>query len=429
MNFIDELKWRGLLSDSTPGVVSIFGSDKKIVTAYIGFDPTATSLHVGSLLPIILLKHLQLSGNRPIVLLGGATGMIGDPSGKSAERSLLDDATIQQNQQAIEQQLKRFLDFTSGKPNQAVILNNADWIKQFSFLSFLRDVGKSITINYMLAKDSVKKRIQSQTGISYTEFAYMLIQGYDFLHLFEKYDCALQMGGSDQWGNMTTGIELIRKKNGGEAFVCTCPLVVKADGTKFGKTEGGNIWLDPNLTSPFQFYQFWLNASDADASIWIKYFSFLDESTCASIIKEHQDKPENRLLQKTLAAEVTGFVHGKDALASALQTTEQLFSQKHKSIDDMSIEEIDNIQGIEKMSITHAQLATGIDIATLLVDCKICSSKGDAKKLVQNGGVHLNQVRVSAFNMVVTQKDVFKEKYLFLQKGKKNYYLVEVVSN
>lgn len=425
MDLIKELKWRGMVQDMIPGTDEQL--KKEITTGYIGFDPTATSLHIGSLVPILLLVHMQKAGHRPIALVGGATGMIGDPSGKSEERNLLNEAQLAENVAGIKAQLEKYLDFDVSKPNAALMVNNYDWFKTISFIDFLRDAGKHITVNYMMAKDSVKKRFEGEVGISYTEFAYQLMQGYDFYHLFKENNCKLQMGGSDQWGNITTGTEFVRRKAQGEAFAFTCPLIKKADGTKFGKTESGNVWLDPERTTPYQFYQFWLNASDADAENWIKIFTFLDEPTVNELIEEHKKDAAKRLLQKALAQEVTTFVHGTAAYEQAVATTEKLFADQSKPAEEMSIEDLEGMAGIVKSAISKDAIKSGIDIVSLLADAKITASKGEARKLVQGGGVQLNRRKVEDALLVVGNDQLLHNQYLLLQKGKKNYYLVEVV--
>ncbi|MFT4095455.1 MAG: tyrosine--tRNA ligase [Niabella sp.] len=425
MDLIKELSWRGMVQEMIPGTDEQL--KKEVTTGYIGFDPTATSLHIGSLVPILLLVHMQKAGHRPIVLVGGATGMIGDPSGKSEERNLLNEAQLAENVAGIKKQLERYLDFNPANPNAAIMVNNYDWFKHISFIGFLRDAGKHITVNYMMAKDSVKKRFDGTVGISYTEFAYQLMQGYDFFHLFTAYNCKLQMGGSDQWGNITTGTEFIRRKAQGEAYAFTCPLIKKADGTKFGKTEQGNVWLDPEKTSPYQFYQFWLNASDADAESWIKIFTFLDEPAVDKLIEEHREDASKRSLQKVLAREVTTFVHGAEEYEKAVQTTEKLFANQTKPAEEMSIEDLEGLDGVVKSSVTRAALEAGIDIVSLLAATKITASKGEARKLVQGGGVQLNRKKIDAPAVIIYPASLLHQRYLLLQKGKKNYYLVEAI--
>ncbi|MBK7099267.1 MAG: tyrosine--tRNA ligase [Sphingobacteriales bacterium] len=423
-DLIKELSWRGMVQDIMPGTQEQL--NKEVTTAYIGFDPTATSLHIGSLVPILLLVHLQKAGHKPIALVGGATGMIGDPSGKSHERNLLNETQLAENVAGIRQQLEKYLNFDPSLPNAAEMVNNYDWFKNISFLEFLRDAGKHITVNYMMAKDSVKKRFDGEVGISYTEFAYQLMQGYDYYHLYREKNCKLQMGGSDQWGNITTGSEFIRRKADGEAFAFTCPLIRKADGTKFGKTEQGNVWLDSEKTSPYQFYQFWLNASDEDTEGWIKIFTFLDEPTITSLIEEHKKNASLRLLQKTLAKEVTIFVHGQQEYEKAVETTEKLFANQTKPAEEMSEEDLQGLEGVIKSSIESEKLNAGIDIVSLLAETQISSSKGEARKLIQGGGISLNRKKVSDVQQIVNTTNLLHEKYLLLQKGKKNYYLMEI---
>lgn len=425
MDLIKELKWRGMVQDMIPGTDEQL--KKEITTGYIGFDPTATSLHIGSLVPILLLVHMQRAGHKPIALVGGATGMIGDPSGKSEERNLLNETQLAENVAGIKAQLEKYLDFDPSKPNAALMVNNYDWFKNISFIDFLRDAGKHITVNYMMAKDSVKKRFDGEVGISYTEFAYQLMQGYDFYHLFKENNCKLQMGGSDQWGNITTGSEFVRRKAQGEAFAFTCPLIKKSDGTKFGKTESGNVWLDAERTTPYQFYQFWLNASDADAENWIKIFTFLDEPTITGLIETHGQDPAKRLLQKALAKEVTTFVHGPEAYEQAIATTEKLFADQNKPAEEMSIDDLEGMAGIIKATISREAIAAGMDIVSILADAKITASKGEARKLVQGGGIQLNRKKVEDTQWTVYADGLLHNKYLLLQKGKKNYYLVEAV--
>lgn len=425
MDLIKELKWRGMVQDIIPGTEEQL--KKEITTAYIGFDPTATSLHIGSLVPILLLVHLQKAGHKPIALVGGATGMIGDPSGKSEERNLLTEAQLAENVSGIKKQLEKFLDFEPNNPNAALMVNNYDWFKGVSFIDFLRDAGKHITVNYMMAKESVKKRVDGEAGISYTEFAYQLMQGFDFYHLYINNNCKLQMGGSDQWGNITTGTEFIRRKAQGEAFAFTCPLIKKADGTKFGKTESGNVWLDAEKTTPYQFYQFWLNASDADAAVWIKIFTFLDETAINNLIQEHEADASKRLLQKSLAKEVTTFVHGSDEFEKAVATTEKLFSNQTKAAEDLSVQDLESLEGVIKASMDKSKIESGMDIVSLLTETKMLPSKGEARKLIQGGGIQLNRNKIQDVQMQVDASYLLHQKYLLLQKGKKNYYLVEVI--
>lgn len=425
MDLIKELSWRGMVQDMMPGTQDQL--NKEQTSAYIGFDPTATSLHIGSLVPILLLVHLQKAGHKPIALVGGATGMIGDPSGKSEERNLLSEAQLAENVAGIKKQLEKFLNFDPATPNAAEMVNNYDWFKDISFIDFLRDAGKHITVNYMMAKDSVKKRFEGEVGISYTEFAYQLMQGYDFYHLYREKNCKLQMGGSDQWGNITTGTEFIRRKASGEAFAFTCPLIKKADGTKFGKTEAGNVWLDAEKTTPYQFYQFWLNASDADAESWIKIFTFLDEPTINNLIQNHKADPGKRELQKVLAKEITVFVHGEQEYQKAIETTDKLFANQSKPAEEMSIEDLEGMEGVVKASIENSKINEGIDVVSLLAETNIAASKGEARKLVQGGGVSLNRAKVSDIAFTVNSSNLLHGKYLLLQKGKKNYFLVEAI--
>ncbi|MEO8710600.1 MAG: tyrosine--tRNA ligase [Parafilimonas sp.] len=424
MNLIEELRWRGMIQDIMPGTEEQL--NKEMTSAYIGFDPTADSLHIGSLVPILLLVHLQRAGHKPFALIGGATGMVGDPSGKSEERNLLSEDILQHNLAGVKKQLSSFLDFDESKPNAAVMVNNYDWFKQMIFLDFIRDVGKHITVNYMMAKDSVKKRIDGETGISFTEFSYQLIQGYDFYYLYKQHNCKLQMGGSDQWGNITTGTELIRRKAGGEAFAFTCPLLTKSDGGKFGKTEKGNIWLDANRTSPYEFYQFWLNASDEDAKKWIKIFTFLSENEIDDLIKQHDENAANRLLQKALSKKITQFVHGEDGLIQAVETTEKLFSKQNTDAESLSEEDLESMEGVVKIEYDLSKINTGVDAVSFLAETNIFPSKGEAKKMIQNGGVSINRKKVDSLQFIVDCSLLLHSKYLLVQKGKKNYYLVKV---
>ncbi len=422
MNLIEELRWRGMIQDIMPGTEEQL--KKEMTTGYIGFDPTADSLHIGSLVPILLLVHFQKAGHKPIALVGGATGMVGDPSGKSEERNLLSEEILQKNVAGVKAQLEKFLDFNPALPNAAEMANNYDWFKSISFIDFLRDAGKHITVNYMMAKDSVKKRIEGETGISYTEFAYQMMQGYDFYWLHAHKNCKLQMGGSDQWGNMTTGTELIRRKSGGEAFVFTNPLITKADGGKFGKTESGNVWLDAAKTTPYQFYQFWLNASDSDAEKWIKIFTFLPQAEITSLLEEHTKDPGKRIVQKKLAEEVTKFVHGADALAEAIATTEKLFANQHAPAESLSAEDLEAMEGIIKISFAKEKLQAGIDIVSFLAEAGIAPSKGEARKLVQGGGISINRKKAEGIEYTVDASHLLHDKYILAQKGKKNYYLI-----
>ncbi|HQV59294.1 MAG TPA: tyrosine--tRNA ligase [Chitinophagaceae bacterium] len=425
MNLIEELRWRGMIQDIMPGTEEHL--NKEMTTGYIGFDPTADSLHIGSLVPILLLVHFQKAGHKPIALVGGATGMVGDPSGKSEERNLLSEEALQKNVAGVKAQLEKFLDFNPSLQNAAEMANNYDWFKSISFIDFLRDAGKHITVNYMMAKDSVKKRIEGETGISYTEFAYQLMQGYDFYWLYQHKNCKLQMGGSDQWGNMTTGTELIRRKCGGEAFVFTNPLITKADGGKFGKTESGNVWLDANRTSPFQFYQFWLNASDTDAEKWIKIFTFLSKDAIEMLVHEHKMNPAARVLQKTLAQEITSFVHGKDEYEKAIETTHKLFANQNAPAESLSAEDLENLEGVVKSNFSKEKITAGIDIVSFLAETAIFDSKGNARKNVQGGGVSINRKKVEAADFKIDPSLLLHDKYILVQKGKKNYYLVKVI--
>jgi tyrosyl-tRNA synthetase len=424
MNLVAELKWRGMLQDIMPGTEEHL--NREMTTGYVGFDPTAESLHIGSLVPILLLLHLQRAGHKPIALVGGATGMVGDPSGKSEERNLLDEETLQRNISGIRGQLEKYLDFTPGRPNTAELVNNYDWFKGLGFIDFLRDVGKHITVNYMMSKDSVRKRIEGETGISYTEFAYQLMQGYDYYWLYVNKGCKLQMGGSDQWGNITTGTELVRRKAGGEAFAFTCPLITKADGGKFGKTEKGNVWLDPVRTSPYQFYQFWLNAADEDAVKWIRIFTLMPMEEIIALTDAHAADPGARQLQKRLAREVTTFVHGEEECATAISTTEKLFSgDAAENIRSMGEAEIlASMEGVPTFNVSMAELAAGIDVVSLLAGTGIFPSKGEARKTVQGGGVSVNREKVSDISRVIGTADLLADKYLLVTKGKKHHHLV-----
>jgi tyrosyl-tRNA synthetase len=391
-DLITTLQWRGMIQDIMPGTKEQL--NKEMTTAYIGFDPTADSLHIGSLVPIILLIHLQKAGHKPVALVGGATGMVGDPSGKSEERNLLSEDILNHNVTCVKAQLEKFLDFDTNKPNAAEMANNYDWFKNISFLDFIRDTGKHITVNYMMAKDSVKKRLEGETGMSFTEFTYQLVQGYDFYWLYKNKNCKLQMGGSDQWGNIVTGTELIRRKIGGEAFAFTCPLIKKADGGKFGKTEKGNIWLDAAKTSPYLFYQFWLNANDIDAEGWIKIFTFLDKDTIDTLIAEHKQDAAKRILQKALAKEVTIFVHGQEEYDKAIATTEKLFANQTAQAEDLSEDDLNNMEGIVKIDYSTEKITAGIDVVSFLAETNIFASKGEARKMVQGGGVIINRNKV-----------------------------------
>ncbi len=421
MNLIEELRWRGLVQDIMPGTEEQLS--KEITSGYIGFDPTADSLHIGSLIPILLLVHLQRAGHKPFALVGGATGMVGDPSFKSSERVMLGEEELQKNVEGIRNQLMKYLDFTPG-PTAAEMVNNYDWFKEISFLDFIRDVGKHITVNYMMSKDSVRKRIEGESGISFTEFTYQLIQGYDFYWLYKNKGCKLQMGGSDQWGNITTGTEIIRRKAGGDAFAFTCPLLTKSDGGKFGKSEGGNVWLDPQRTTPYQFYQFWVNAADADAEKWIRIFTFIPQEEIEVLVEEHRQDAAKRVLQKRLAQEITVFVHGEEEYRKAIETTEKLFAQQNASADALSAEDLEGMQGIVKLPYALSSLQAGVNVVNLVTETGIFPSKGEARKLIQNGGLSINREKVSDAQLQLDSSHLLHNKYILLQKGKKNYYLV-----
>jgi tyrosyl-tRNA synthetase len=429
MNFVDELKWRGMIHDIMPGTEGLLKKEK--TSGYIGFDPTANSLHIGHMVQVMLLVHFQRSGHTPIALVGGATGMIGDPSGKSEERNLLDEVSLRKNQEAIKKQLSKFLDFQSDNDNRAIMVNNYDWMKEYSFLGFIRDIGKHITVNYMMSKDSVKKRIGSEAkeGMSFTEFSYQLVQGTDFLYLFNNFNCKLQMGGSDQWGNIVTGTELIRRKAGGEAFALTCPLITKSDGTKFGKTESGNVWLDPEKTTPYQFYQFWLNVSDEDAAKYIKIFTVLSQKEIEEIISEHDKAPHERVLQKRLAEEVTVMVHSRDDYEGAVEASQILFGKgTTESLKKMSESTFLSVfEGVPVFDVKMEILLNGVSVADLCTEhSKVFASKGELRRLVQGGGFSLNKVRIDNPDEVLNKKSLLNKKYLLVQKGKKNYYLIRV---
>ena len=425
MSLIEELRWRGMIQDIMPGTEEQL--NKEMTSAYIGFDPTADSLHIGSLVPILLLVHLQRAGHKPIALVGGATGMVGDPSGKSEERNLLSEKVLRHNQEAVKKQLMQFLDFNSSLPNSAEMVNNYDWFKDMNFLTFIRDVGKHITVNYMMAKESVKKRIEGDAGMSFTEFTYQLVQGYDFYWLYSHKNCKLQMGGSDQWGNIVTGTELIRRKAGGEAFAFTCPLITRADGGKFGKTEKGNVWLDPGRTSPYQFYQFWLNASDEDAEKWIRIFTFLTLEEIERITNAHEKDPSKHLLQKRLAEEITAFVHGKDELEKAIETTAKLFANQTAPADLLSINDLEGMEGIIKSDFFKHKIIDGIDVVSFLAETNIFSSKGEARKTIQGGGVSINRKKIDNPHMAIDPTQLLHNKYILVKKGKKSYYLVTMI--
>jgi tyrosyl-tRNA synthetase len=422
---IAELQWRGMIQDIMPGTKEQL--EKEMTTAYIGFDPTADSLHIGSLVPIMLLVHLQKAGHKPIALVGGATGMVGDPSGKSEERNLLSEEVLNFNVAGVKAQLEKFLDFDKSKPNAAEMANNYDWFKEISFLDFIRDTGKHITVNYMMAKDSVKKRLEGETGMSFTEFTYQLVQGYDFYWLYQNRNCKLQMGGSDQWGNIVTGTELIRRKCAGEAFAFTCPLIKKADGSKFGKTEQGNIWLDAGKTTPYQFYQFWLNANDTDAEDWIKIFTFLDEPTINDLMAEQKKDASKRVLQKTLAKEVTIFVHGQTEYNKAIETTGKLFAGQSAPAESLTAEDLEGMEGVVKIKFSKEKIETGIDVVSFLAETNIFPSKGEARKMVLGGGVSINRNKIDNIQLSIDKSFLLHNKYILIQKGKKNYFLISIV--
>ena len=425
-NFIEELEWRGMIHTIMPGAKEQL--EKEMTTAYLGIDPTADSLHIGHLVGVMILKHFQMCGHRPIALVGGATGMIGDPSGKSQERNLLDEETLRRNQEAIKRQLAKLIDFDSDAPNAALMVNNYDWMKGIGFLDFIRDIGKLITVNYMMAKDSVKKRFNGEgDGMSFTEFSYQLVQGYDFLHLYETMNCKIQLGGADQWGNITTGTELIRRKAGGEAFALTCPLITKADGTKFGKTESGNVWLDPRYTSPYKFYQFWLNVSDDDAKRYIRIFTTLDKEEIDGLIAQHDEDPGQRILQKRLAKEITIMVHSEEDYNMAVEASNILFGKATKEsltkLDEQTL--LDVFAGVPQFEVSREVLSAGIKAVDLTAEMTQCfPSKGEMRKMVQGGGVSLNKEKLTAFDRIVTADDLLNGKYLLVQRGKKNYFLL-----
>ena len=431
-NFVEELRWRGMLAQMMPGTEELL--QRETVSAYLGTDPTADSLHIGHLCGIMMLRHLQHCGHRPIILVGGATGMIGDPSGKSQERNLLDADTLYHNQEAIKAQVARFLNFDDSLPNPALMVNNYDWMRQFTFLDFAREVGKHITVNYMMAKESVQKRLNGEAhdGLSFTEFTYQLLQGYDFLYLYQHHGVKLQLGGNDQWGNMTTGTELIRRILGTnqevEAYALTCPLITKADGTKFGKTESGNIWLDPKRTSPYRFYQFWLNVSDADAERYIKIFTSLDKDTIDSLIDEHRTDPGRRTLQRRLAEEVTVLVHGQQALQAAQDASAILFGKSTKEsltrLDEETL--LDVFEGVPQYTLSRSELGKPAVELFTTPDVQIFPSRGEMRKLTQGGGVSVNKERLDTFDRTITADDLIDDKFILVQRGQKNYYLVIV---
>jgi len=429
-NFVSELKWRGMVHDAMPG------TEEHLLTgmqsAYVGIDPTANSLHIGHLVSVMMLRHFQLAGHKPYALIGGATGMIGDPSGKSTERNLLDETTLRLNQEAIKEQLSRFLDFDSLAENSAVLVNNYDWMKDFTFLDFIRDVGKHITVNYMMAKESVRKRLSpdEKEGMSFTEFTYQLVQGYDFLYLFQNYNCTLQMGGSDQWGNITTGTELIRRIGGGKGYALTCPLITKADGTKFGKTEGGNIWLDAHRTSPYKFYQYWLNTSDEDAEKYIKIFTFLPKDEIEDLIAEQSQAPHLRILQKRLAQEISIMVHSKEEFENAVIASSILFG-KSTSTDLKGLDEntfLDVFDGVPQAEISKSEMENGLDmIAALSAKTGFLGSNGEARRELKQNAISVNKEKVKE-DFLITETDLINNKYVLLQRGKKNYFILVVKS-
>ena len=429
INFIEELRWRGMIHDMFPGTEEQL--QKERTSAYLGIDPTADSLHIGHLVGVMMLRHLQLAGHRPIALIGGATGMIGDPSMKSAERNLLDEETLRHNQACIKKQLSKFLDFDSDAPNAAVLVNNYDWMKDYSFLGFIRDIGKHITVNYMMAKDSVKKRLsgENSNGMSFTEFSYQLLQGYDYLYLYRHYGCRLQMGGSDQWGNITTGTELIRRIAGGKAYALTCPLITKADGTKFGKSEGGNVWLDPEKTSPYKFYQYWINISDADAERYIKIFTMLSKEEIDALIAQHAEAPHLRLLQNKLAEELTVLVHGREELEKAKKASQILFgnstSADLRTLDEKTFLEV--FDGVPQAEVSAADIASALDmIAILSAKTGFISSNSEARRALKENSISVNKEKVGE-DYQIAEKDLVDGKFILLQRGKKNYFIVKKV--
>jgi tyrosyl-tRNA synthetase len=430
MNFVEELSWRGMIHDMMPGTEELLA--KEMVTAYVGIDPTADSLHIGHLVGVMMLRHLQRTGHKPIALVGGATGMIGDPSGKSVERNLLDEAALRHNQECIKMQLSKFLDFDSDAPNAAEMVNNYDWMKEFSFLDFIRDVGKHITVNYMMSKDSVKKRLtgEARDGMSFTEFTYQLVQGYDFLYLNQHKGCKLQMGGSDQWGNITTGTELIRRKTGGEAFALTCPLITKADGGKFGKTESGNVWLSKDYTSPYKFFQFWLNVSDEDAEKYLKIFTFIAKEEYEQLVNEHREAPHLRILQKRLAKEVTIMVHSEEDYNAAVEASQILFGNATADALAKLDEEtfLSVFEGVPQFEVEKSLLDAGVNVVELVAtSTNIFPSKGEARKMVQGGGVSINKNKVESVEHTVSSSVLLNGKFLLIQKGKKNYFIIRAI--
>lgn len=430
MNFIKELEWRGMIHNMMPGTEEELM--KGPASGYVGIDPTADSLHIGHLVGVMMLRHFQQAGHRPIALVGGATGMIGDPSLKSAERQLLDEETLRHNQECIKKQLSKFLDFESDAPNAAVLVNNYDWMKDYSFLSFIRDVGKHITVNYMMAKDSVKKRVAGEggSGLSFTEFSYQLLQAYDYQYLYEHQGCRVQLGGSDQWGNITTGVELIRRRLGGQAYAVTCPLITKADGTKFGKTESGNVWLDPRYTSPYKFYQFWMNVSDEDAGRFIRIFTSLSREEIEALEAEHREAPHKRILQSKLAEEITVMVHSREEYDLAVQASEILFGRSSvETLHKLNEETFLSVfEGVPMAEVSKDKLSASIGLMDLLVgECKFFHSNSELRKLIQSGGVSLNGEKVTDFQYQPTSADLLNDKYMLIQRGKKNFFLVKMV--
>ncbi|BDE81634.1 tyrosine--tRNA ligase [Porphyromonas somerae] len=430
MNFIKELEWRGMIHNMMPGTEEELL--KGPASGYVGIDPTADSLHIGHLVGVMMLRHFQQAGHRPIALVGGATGMIGDPSLKSAERQLLDEETLRHNQECIKKQLSKFLDFESDAPNAAVLVNNYDWMKDYSFLSFIRDVGKHITVNYMMAKDSVKKRVAGEggSGLSFTEFSYQLLQAYDYQYLYEHLGCRVQLGGSDQWGNITTGVELIRRRLGGQAYAVTCPLITKADGTKFGKTESGNVWLDPRYTSPYKFYQFWMNVSDEDAGRFIRIFTSLSREEIEALEAEHREAPHKRILQSKLAEEITVMVHSREEYDLAVQASEILFGRSSvETLHKLNEETFLSVfEGVPMAEVSKDKLSASIGLMDLLVgECKFFNSNSELRKLIQSGGVSLNGEKVTDFQYQPTSADLLNDKYMLIQRGKKNFFLVKMV--
>lgn len=430
MNFVEELRWRGMIHDIMPGTEELL--EKEVTKGYIGFDPTADSLHIGHMVQVMLLVHFQRAGHVPIALVGGATGMIGDPSGKSEERNLLDEETLRRNEAGIKKQLSRFLDFSSGIKNQAIMVNNYDWMKDYSFLRFIREIGKHITVNYMMAKDSVKKRLGSDAkeGMSFTEFSYQLVQGTDYLQLYNQLGCRLQMGGSDQWGNIVTGTELIRRKTGGEAYSLTCPLITKSDGSKFGKTESGNVWLDPEKTSPYQFYQFWLNVSDEDAAKYIKIFTLLDRKTIEELTESHNKAPHERILQKRLAEEVTVMVHSREDFNAAVEASQILFGKgTTETLMKMNEQTILSVfEGVPVFDVKREILQNGVSFTDLCaVHTPVFTSKGELRRLAQGGGISINKMKLDDPEMIIGTDSLLNGKYILVQKGKKNYYLLKTV--